>query len=138
MSLQKLYNPLVAGLLRCPLHGLISRSTALLTICGQRSGRLFTFPVSYVREGDSLFILTRADRMWWRNLRKPTDVVVRLEGRDLFAKGQIIDNRATVRHIAMALMRRFGAISDEDGSIVHTEKLDASLSGLLVVRIDPF
>src|SRR4029077_13664783 len=49
----KAINPLVRGLLRSPAHGLVSSHLALLTVTGRRSGRTFTFPVGYHREGES-------------------------------------------------------------------------------------
>lgn len=38
MRIQKLYNPLVSWLLRSPLHGVMSKSTMLVTFTGQKSG----------------------------------------------------------------------------------------------------
>ena len=46
--MQNLYNPIVAGILRSPLHGVMSKSVMLLTYRGRRSGRIFTTPISYV------------------------------------------------------------------------------------------
>ena len=49
-------NPLLKGLLRSPLHSVVSDRLALITITGRRSGREFTFPVGYRREGDRVTI----------------------------------------------------------------------------------
>ena len=51
MQLQKLYNPLVLLLLRSPLRVAMSNSTMLLTFTGRKSGRTYTTPVNYVRDG---------------------------------------------------------------------------------------
>jgi hypothetical protein len=60
----------VRRLLRSPLHGLISRRTALISVTGRRSGREFTFPVGYEQHGDSMRIAVGAPahKRWWRNL----------------------------------------------------------------------
>src|SRR5579884_1140426 len=50
-------NPVVAALLRSPLHGLLSRQVFLLTVTGRRSGRRFTLPLGYVRDGDALLVV---------------------------------------------------------------------------------
>ena len=49
-------NPLVRAVLRSPAHGLLSGHLALLTVTGRRSGRAFTFPVGYHREGERVTI----------------------------------------------------------------------------------
>jgi F420H(2)-dependent quinone reductase len=64
-------NQVVSLLLRSPLHRPASRSLALITVTGRRSGREFTFPVGYRREGDSVRIGVGwpERKLWWRNLR---------------------------------------------------------------------
>jgi F420H(2)-dependent quinone reductase len=61
---------LVRLVLRSPLHGLLSRRTALITVTGRSSGRDFTFPVAYEQRGDSVRIAVGAPehKRWWRNL----------------------------------------------------------------------
>jgi F420H(2)-dependent quinone reductase len=56
--------------LRSPLHGLLSRRTALITVTGRRSGREFTFPGGYEQCADSVHITVGAPehKRWWRNL----------------------------------------------------------------------
>jgi hypothetical protein len=63
-------NPVVRLVLRSPLHGLLSRRTALLTVTGRRSGREFTVPVGYEQRGDSVRIMVGwpEHKRWWRNL----------------------------------------------------------------------
>jgi hypothetical protein len=59
-------NRLVTGLLCSPFHALLSHTTMLLTFTGRKSGRRYTIPVRYLREGETLLTLT--DSPWWRNL----------------------------------------------------------------------
>jgi deazaflavin-dependent oxidoreductase (nitroreductase family) len=75
-------NPLVRALLRSPAHGLVSSHLALITVTGRRSGRTYTFPVGYHRDGDVVTIgIDWPDRKrWWRNLREPAPVEIRLAG----------------------------------------------------------
>ena len=46
------------GLLRSPLHGLVSGRIVLLAFTGRRSGRRFTVPVSYLRYGGDILGFT--------------------------------------------------------------------------------
>jgi hypothetical protein len=75
-------NPLVRALLRSPAHGLVSSHLALITVTGRRSGRTYTFPVGYHREGDlvTIGIDWPERKRWWRNLREPAPVELRLAG----------------------------------------------------------
>lgn len=74
----KLLNPLVAGLVKSPLHRLISKDILLLHFQGRRSGRWFSTPVTYVQDGNRLRVFTESP--WWRNLRDRPQARVHLRG----------------------------------------------------------
>jgi hypothetical protein len=75
-------NRLVRGLLRTPLHPIASGRLALITVTGRRSGREYTFPVSYTRDGDRVKIDVGwpERKLWWRNLRDGGEVRMLLRG----------------------------------------------------------
>ena len=75
-------NPLVRRVLRSPAHGLLSGHLALLSVTGRRSGRTFTFPVGYDRDGDRVTIGVDwpERKRWWRNLLEPAPVEIWLAG----------------------------------------------------------
>src|SRR4051794_11767153 len=78
-------NPAVRLLLRSPLHPLVSRSLALITVTGRKSGRSYTIPVSYRRDGDVVKIGVGwpGRKHWWRNLRGDgAPVGMRIRGED--------------------------------------------------------
>jgi len=66
MNWQKLYNPIVIWLLHSPLHSLVDKSTILVTITGRKSGKMYTVPVSYIRDGDMLFMISQREHTWWK------------------------------------------------------------------------
>lgn len=78
-------NAPVKLLLRSPLHGLASRGLVLLTVTGRRSGRSFTFPVQYARDGGTLVVVPGhpSTKTWWRNLLQPARVRLWLRGQDV-------------------------------------------------------
>jgi deazaflavin-dependent oxidoreductase (nitroreductase family) len=75
-------NPVVAWLLRSPLHALLDAGLLLITVTGRRSGRRYTIPVGYQRDGDTLRVLVSKARrkQWWRNYRDPRPIEVLLRG----------------------------------------------------------
>ena len=62
MNWQKLYNPTVISLLHSPLHRLLDGQTMTMTMTGRKSGRSYTFPVSYVQDGANLLVISQKDR----------------------------------------------------------------------------
>lgn len=62
-------NDFVGWILRSPFHKMMSRVTMLIMVTGKKSGRGYTLPVSYYEDGGCLWIITRRDRTWWKNLQ---------------------------------------------------------------------
>jgi deazaflavin-dependent oxidoreductase (nitroreductase family) len=79
MPWQRLYNPFVI-VLRSSLHGFMGRSTLLLTYTGRKSGKAYTLPVNYLRDGDTLLVVSSCEHIWWKNLRGGAPVAVRVRG----------------------------------------------------------
>jgi len=71
-------NRLVAVLLRSPLHGLADRRLVLITVTGRLSGRSYTLPVMYERNGRVIEVpvMWPERKRWWRNLREEADVTL--------------------------------------------------------------
>lgn len=85
-------NPLTRLGLRTPIvRRLLGRS--LLTVRGSRTGNDFTFPVMYALDGDDIVVVPGRPEIktWWRNLRDPAEVRVRLAGREFEAKARAIE-----------------------------------------------
>lgn len=83
--LNRVVNPLVRRVLRSPLHAVMSRRVALITVTGRRTRREFTIPVGYRRRAGVVTIRVGAPdrKRWWRNLRGGAPVALRLGGRDV-------------------------------------------------------
>lgn len=67
-----------AAMLKTPLHSIFSRTVLLITFTGRKSGRTFTTPVNYIREGDR--VLLSVEGKWARNFSEPADVQLRIAG----------------------------------------------------------
>lgn len=81
----------------------------LLTVVGRRSGRSFTTPLLYVRDGDDYVVAASnggIDRepQWWRNLRVRPDAVVEVGGRSVPVVASEVDGpeRAALWHRLLA------------------------------------
>jgi uncharacterized protein YndB with AHSA1/START domain len=120
-------NPLVVRLLRSPLHHLIGGGLMLITVTGRRTGRRYTIPVGYQRDGDVLHVLVSKARrkQWWRNFRDATPLEVELHGARFAAAGVVVEPssarffavvEATLRRLPM-LARQFGIVWDPSAGL---------------------
>lgn len=74
-------NKVVRGVLRSPLHPVLSGNIALFTFAGRKSGKEYNVAATYVRDGDVLTVFT--DRTWAKNLRDGRPVTALVRGRRL-------------------------------------------------------
>jgi hypothetical protein len=74
----------------------MSSSTVLITVTGCKSGKTYSIPVNYRQEADILWVTSRRDRTWWRNLRGGAPVSALLGGRTLQARGEVIEDEKEV------------------------------------------
>jgi deazaflavin-dependent oxidoreductase (nitroreductase family) len=99
------YNPIMMWILRSPLHGMLSSSTMIITYTGRKSGKTFSTPVNYVRDGDVLWTVSYRQRTWWRSLRD-AKVTVRVQGNDLAGVAEAITDEREVTDSLMAYLRK--------------------------------
>jgi deazaflavin-dependent oxidoreductase (nitroreductase family) len=144
MNAQRFYNPIVIGLLRSPLHLLGDQHTIILTVTGRKSGKRYTFPVSYLRDGDTLVVMTHRERTWWKNLQGgSTPVVVYVDGHDLPARAEIATDLDQVAKALLKFLQQVPAWRRElrvtlnpDGQPQHPEDLyQLARQGLIVCKI---
>ena len=74
-------NDFVKFFLQTPLH-IFMGDTMLITVTGCKTGKKYTTPVGFYRDGDFLWILSSRDRTWWRNVKDGADVEMRIRGKD--------------------------------------------------------
>ena len=102
-------NDFVKFFLRTPLYVFFG-DTMLITVTGCKTGKKYTTPVGYYRDGDSLWVISSRDRTWWRNVKDGAEVEMRIRGKNVkgFAVA-VLDEGAVaeqvleyVRHIPMS------------------------------------
>ena len=82
-------------LLRSRLHGIASSNLCVLMYSGRRSGRRFETPLSYVREGGRVWLLSSVDTRWWTNFLPPKgDSGWQGEAVEVLAAGEVLRGRA--------------------------------------------
>jgi hypothetical protein len=137
--------PLVAAILRSPLHPLLSFGLMLISFEGRKTGRRYTFPVGYQQSGATITVLaSRARRKsWWRNFREPAPIEVLVRGQQLAGVGRALaGDSEEFREAVEATFRRlprlagqFG-IAYERGSSLSAEQWQVVAREGAVVRIE--
>ena len=136
-----LVNPFVSMILRSPFHWLISGQVLLLTFTGRKTGKQFTIPVNYTREGETLSLFT--NHGWWKNLRGVAPVGVRLQGRQRTGHAEVITDRGEIATVVERLVAQYGArdTGRRVGLALDTQQppshsdLVAAMAGHAVVRL---
>lgn len=135
------YNPLIAWLLRSPLHGFLSGSTLLLSYTGRKSGRLYRVPVNYARRGEQLLVTSQRDRNWWRNFIPEGPATIYLQGQPADVNAQAItDPEAVAEELGQYLAARpawaryFDVTLDPQGQ-PQTADLEHAAENRVVVRL---
>ena len=136
-------NFLVGGVLRSPMHRVMSGSLMLLTFRGQRTGKEYTIPVGYARYGpDELVVLAGRPegKTWWTNVRGGLPVRVRLAGRELEGDAQLVKGEEAIPRLTAyleklpRLARSMGVAHAPDGRFSR-ESLDALAARVPVVSV---
>jgi deazaflavin-dependent oxidoreductase (nitroreductase family) len=136
------FNAVMIWLLRSRLHGLLDRGILLVTVTGRKSGKTYTTPVNYLRDGDTLWVTSTRGRTWWRNLKGGAPLGVYLTGHAYHAHGQAIveesavaESLAAYLHIAPQYAKYFKVALDAVGQPVPADCARAARERVMV-RID--
>jgi deazaflavin-dependent oxidoreductase (nitroreductase family) len=140
-------NPLVIAILRAPLlHWLLSPGLMLLTVRGRRSGRRYTIPVGYQRDGALLIVLVSEARkkQWWRNYREAQPAEIRLRGRAHTAVAVVIasDSEEFASRLERSLQRMpsmarvFGVTGYDKRTGLTTDQHSFLAKQIAIVRIE--
>ncbi|MEX1345324.1 MAG: nitroreductase family deazaflavin-dependent oxidoreductase [Candidatus Limnocylindrales bacterium] len=135
-------NPFIKAMLGSRFAGPVGKALLLLRFTGRTSGKVYTTPVGYVREGDSVVVVTSPTYTWWKNVRDGADVEVRLDGAWRKARARVLptDDPAFDRAVAIqvkgrgpGMLRGFGVAVDDDGTIPPEARADMDRKALIVL-----
>lgn len=81
--MMKIGNGLMKVILRSPLRSFLGQNTLLIAVTGLKTGHEFSLPVNYVQDGNTLYIISKRCRTWWRNLRGGRPARIWLRGQEV-------------------------------------------------------
>lgn len=71
------------------IQSMVGKGVALLSFQGRNTAKLYTIPVSYHRQGETVTIITKRQRKWWHNFESPIEVELRLAGQMYTGRAEI-------------------------------------------------
>jgi hypothetical protein len=136
------FNPMMVWLLKSPLHGMISKGVMLVSVTGRKSSTTISTPTNYLRDGNTLWVISWRDRKWWRNLRGGAKVRLLLAGKSVEGRGQVIEEEKSVAQSLFEYYKKVPQVAkyvqiglDEAGLPVSAD-CERVASGMIMIRID--
>lgn len=89
-------NPWIIRLLESRCHGLLSYALMVVHVKGVKSGKRYSIPVGYQKEGSQIKVLVSKSRRknWWRNYRAEAPIDLTLKGKTLSGKASLLDKES--------------------------------------------
>jgi deazaflavin-dependent oxidoreductase (nitroreductase family) len=135
----RLVNVPMRALLALPFPTPLGNRLMLVHHTGQKTGKHYRQPVSYVSVDGTL--LTPGGGRWTRNLREGDEVHIRLKGKDIIARPELVAEPSEVEHLlglmaaANPMLKRFVPIPrTPDGHLEPVSLARAINYGFRVVR----
>jgi deazaflavin-dependent oxidoreductase (nitroreductase family) len=115
----KISNFFVASIINTPLHPMLGKNMAVITVTGSKTGKRYSTPVNVMRDGETFTVVSLRDRTWWRNLRGGNQGLIRVAGKQLLVQGEVIENHDGVINGLNQLFRKYPTYAKYFG--VHLE-----------------
>ena len=132
-------NDFMSWVLRSPLHGMLSKSTMLITVTGCRTGKKYTTPVEYYDQGGYLWVITSRNRTWWRNVRGGAEASLLLKRKSVTAFAETILDEAEVEAQLREYVRRMpvsaGALGLLEKNVPNEDVIKRVAKDRLFVRL---
>jgi hypothetical protein len=135
----RVVNVPMRALLGLPFATPPSRRLMLVFLTGRKTGKSYRQPVSYVRDGAVL--LTPGGGNWKLNLAEGRPERIRLRGRDVLARPEIVDDAGQIERLlgvmtaANPMVGRFVAIPNGPDGRFDRARLEAAVRyGFRIIR----
>jgi deazaflavin-dependent oxidoreductase (nitroreductase family) len=136
------FNPIMKWLIKSPLHFFVSKNMMLITYTGNKSGKTYTTPVNYLRDGNTIYATSRHDRVWWRNLRGRSPVRLVLEGKEVTAIPEVTEDEGSVTTLMVNYFRlasqlaRYYKVGLDNAGVPLPEDLARIAKSMIVVTFE--
>jgi hypothetical protein len=138
-TLMRIVNAPLRKILSLPFRTPLAGRLMLVTLPGRRTGTIYHQPVSYVRDADTL--LTPGGGKWKLNLQAGRRETIRLGGRDIQARPEIVQEAGEVDRLLRVMAAANPSITkfipiprDRDGHFYRDKLQAATSNGFRIIR----
>jgi F420H(2)-dependent quinone reductase len=138
-TLMRIVNAPMRKILGLPFRTPFAGRLMLVTPTGRRTGKIYHQPVSYVRDADTL--LTPGGGKWKLNLQTGRPETIRLGGRDIQARPEIVQEAHEVDRLLRLMAAANPSITnfipiprDSDGHFDRDKLQAATSNGFRIIR----
>jgi hypothetical protein len=132
-------NSMMKWMLTTPgIQAMVGQGVALLTFTGRKTAKTYTIPVSYHREDNTVTVITKRARHWWRNFENTDAVELRLAGRNYMGKAEAKTGEEDALQFMVDYLQKrpidakaYGLARDE----ITREKVAGILPHIVLIRI---
>jgi deazaflavin-dependent oxidoreductase (nitroreductase family) len=133
-------NSLMKWALHRPVLGKwMGEELAILTFTGRRTGKAYSTPVSYHREGDKVTVVTKRARNWWRNFETPAEVELLIAREAYVGKAQVKTDDAEILEFMTGYLEKrpidakaYGLKKDE----IVRDKIAEIIPHIVVIEVE--
>jgi hypothetical protein len=134
-------NDFVSFILRTPFNVFLG-NTMLIMATGCRTGKKYSIPVGFYRDGDRLWVMSSRDRIWWRNLKHGANVSLLLNVKTIHANGEAELDESAVEARLLDYVRRIPMVAKPLGirmehKAPNLEDVRRAAKDRLFVKIHP-
>ena len=121
---------------------MLSGNTMIITYTGRKSGKTYSTPVNYVRDGDMLWAVSFRQRTWWRNLHD-SPVTLRVQGKDVTGVATARTDQQEVADGLMTFLRqdpqiaKYIGVGLEASGQPKTKDVAEAAKTRVMVRVQP-
>jgi deazaflavin-dependent oxidoreductase (nitroreductase family) len=140
-TIPPIFNRLMSALLRSPLHGIASRSVMLITFTGRKSGKQYTTPISYLRDGDRVTAFTGA--RWWKNLAGGAPVTLNIKNKNYQGTADVVaKDKEVIAQALQSFLRtvrfdaRFYQVKFDDDGDPNWEDVQRAAQRCVMINIE--
>jgi hypothetical protein len=130
-------NAFIKALVNSPLHPLLGKQFAVITLTGRNSGREFSTPINVMDIDGTQTVVSSADRSWWRNLQDGRTARLRRNGRSTAVRAELVTRSDEVIAGLQACFRVYPGLAKYFGVGADPSGLTAAAANRVLIRLFP-
>lgn len=105
------YNKIMVGILRSPIHSMLSKGVLIIGFTGSKSGKEYSTPANYYEIDGKIYLMSDRSRKWWKNIKKKPNVELYIKRQLIKGTGTVIDAKSEIEKSLELIFSHFPKIA---------------------------